>query len=648
MLQPRPSENPIRILLLEDDPLDAELCIRKLELSGLKFTLKNVESSEPFKRAIASNPYDLVLGDFHLPDWTGLDAVRWLRASGSKVPFILITGTLGDELAVECIREGASDYLLKDKLERLPFAIAHAVSESELRQQRDQTERELRQSEKQLVSIVEGSPYGIFRADLHGNILMANASMAKMLGYRSQAEVLSLNMERDIYVNAHDRHEILKRVNAGGPLPGAETKWRCKDGSVITVRLVGRLLEPQSGSPAVYEAFAQDVTEQRLMEQQFQQAQKMEAIGRLAGGVAHDFNNLLMIIRGCAELLNYHQGEPEKVKAYIKQIDDATSIAAAVVQQLMAFSRKQVVERIQIDCNTVLRDLRKMLPRLLGEDIQIEFKLGQNLKRISADRSQIEQIILNLAVNARDAMPHGGKLLISTSEVYANAPLIERPGHELAPGSYVMLTVSDTGTGMPADIQAHIFEPFFTTKERDKGTGLGLATVHGIVKDSGGHILVESTVGKGTTFSIYFPAMTTSVENAAPKHVPIVAGGSETILLVEDEEALREITGEYLRSRGYRILTAKNGLNALEILRAHDEPIDILLTDIIMPGISGTELVKSALAMRPSLRVIYVSGYADRGAENFAPGHTAVILKKPYSLADLGQQIRSAISAPVG
>src|SRR4029077_19508500 len=310
------------------------------------------------------------------------------------------------------------------------------------------------------------------------------------------------------------RQQILSSPPDANMFQYGEVTWRRKDGRPIIVRLAGRRLEAEAGAPAIHEVFAQDVTEQRLLEQQFQQAQKMEAIGRLAGGVAHDFNNLLMIIRGCAELLDHHKGEPAKVGGYIKQINDATAIAASVIQQLMAFSRKQVPEKSALDCNTVLRDLRKMLPRLLGEDIQIVFNAGHALERISADRAQLEQIILNLAVNARDAMPDGGKLVIATTNVFLNSAQIEKPGLDLPSGSYVLLSVPDSGTGIPPDIQSHIFEPFFTTKERGKGTGLGLATVYGIVKESHGHIALESTPGQGTTFKIYFPAV------GLPKEAP--------------------------------------------------------------------------------------------------------------------------------
>jgi PAS domain S-box-containing protein len=637
---------PIAILLLEDDPLDADLCLRKLESSGLSFSIKNIGSPEEFKLEISSNKYDIVLGDYRMPEWTGLEAVRWLRASGYSTPFILVTGTLGDELAVECIREGANDYVLKDKMERLPFALLRAVEETKLRVERDKSERERRQSEQQYASIIKGAPYGIYRSNEAGEILMANPALANMLGYDSESEVMKLNLAADIYVNPAERAVILKQLDAQKLFPLPEVKWRRKDGNIIIVRLEGRRLETDIDATPRYEIFVQDITERRVLEQQFQQAQKMEAIGRLAGGVAHDFNNLLMIIRGCAELLDHHKANPQRIGGYIKQINDATSIAASVVQQLMAFSRKQVPEKRSLDFNAVLRDLRKMLPRLLGEDVQIVFTLGQALERAAADRAQIEQIILNLAVNARDAMPNGGKLTVSTSNVYLNAPQIETGGVELPPGEYVLLSVADTGTGMAQDVKSHIFEPFFTTKERGKGTGLGLATVYGIVKENNGFIAIDSELGKGSEFKIYFPADSVTKEAPATKIISAPAGGSETILLVEDEAALREITCEYLQSRGYNVLSANSGMQALEICRSHESPIDILMTDIIMPGIQGPELVKAALDMRPQMHVIYVSGYTDRGLEVATKETNAVLLQKPYSLADLGHTIRSTAAAP--
>ena len=642
---------PIAILLLEDDPLDAELCLHKLESSGISFFMKSVKNTDEFKLAICSNKYDVVIGDYRMPEWTGLEAVRWLRASGYTIPFILFTGTLGDELAVECIKEGANDYILKDKMERLPFAVVRAVDEYKLRIERDRTENELRLSEQQYASIVRGAPYGIYRSDETGRLLMANPALVNMLGYESEADMLKLNLTTDIYLDPNECTGILRHLDEQKVFPLPEIKWRRKDGRTIIVRLEGRRLETMADGRSVYEVFVQDTTERRVLEQQFQQAQKMEAIGRLAGGVAHDFNNLLMIIRGCAELLDHHKNDPNKIAGYIKQINDATSIAASVVQQLLAFSRKQAPEKSALDLNAVLRDLRKILPRLLGEDIQINFAPGQSLERIAADRAQMEQIILNLAVNARDAMPTGGKLMLVTSNVFIGSPQLEPGGIEIPAGSYVLLSVTDTGTGMEHEIKTHIFEPFFTTKERGKGTGLGLATVYGIVKENHGYIVVESEPGVGSEFKIYLPVQVVTKEAPVAANTNATApmpGGTETILLVEDEAALREITCEYLQSRGYKVLAAGTGMQALEICRAHEAPIDIVMTDIIMPGIQGPDLVKAALDMRPQMRVIYVSGYSDRGLEIATQENNAILLRKPYSLADLGRTIRSsATSAPL-
>jgi two-component system, cell cycle sensor histidine kinase and response regulator CckA len=724
------SRTPVAILQLENDPLDAKLSSRKLESSGLSFTITRVGSAADFKREISENKHDIILGAYQLPDWTGMDAVRWLRSSGSSLPFILVTGSLGEDLAAQCIKEGANDYIMKDKMERLPIAVKRALKEAKGRAEGAQTrrdlgdserdlsqskrdlnhserdlsqsernlsqterdlsqserdlsqskrdlsqserdlsqserdlsqserdlsqserdlnlsERDLTMSERQYASIVEGAPYGIFRADDKGRILMVNPALTKMLGYESDAELLKVNIQKDLFIDPKERSAILARVGEQKLTPHPEVKWRHKKGHTIIARLDGRWIEAKSGGSPIYEAFVEDVTQQRVLQQQFLQAQKMEIMGRLAGGVAHDFNNLLMIIRSCAELLEYYKANPEKIGGYIKQIHEATSIAASVVQQLMAFSRKQVPEKHSLDFNSVLHDLRTLLPRLLGEDIQIVFAPGPSLECVSADRAQIEQIILNLAVNARDAMSSGGKLELATSNVRLETPQIETGAVELPAGNYVLLSVADNGTGMDSDVQSHIFEPFFTTKEQGKGTGLGLATVYGIVKENQGFIVLDTAPGKGAAFKMYFP-MSTITSEVAPAAQTAVAGpgGSETILVVEDEVALREITCEYLQSRGYQVLCANSGLDALEICRTHNAPIDILMTDIIMPGIHGPELVTAALDMRPQMRVIYVSGYTDRGMELATPHSNAVFLRKPYSLADLDAQIRYAVSS---
>jgi two-component system cell cycle sensor histidine kinase/response regulator CckA len=640
--QPDPTATQtVRILALEDSPADVALCAHMLKNSGIVCSMDVVSDSAHFQQKLQANAYDTVFGDYHLPRWNGLEAVRWLRKAGYTMPFILITGTLGDELAVECIKEGATDYVIKDKLERLPAVLRRALREQALQSERDRAEQQLRQSERDYRSIIEGAPYGIYRASREGDILMANPALVAMLGYQHEEELLGLNTGRDFFCNSEDRARSLARIQSNyGKL---EVAWRKKDGREITVRLAGRILPGPAGENTVFEVFVENITEQLTLERQFLQAQKMEAVGRLASGVAHDFNNLLMIIRGCSELLEYHIAVPEKISGYVRQIQDATSVATSVVQQLMAFSRKQAPERRVVDVNAIVRDLLRMLPRLLGEDVQVVIRTGEGALHIYADRGHLEQVIMNLAVNARDAMPQGGTLTIETAKIFSEQSPAGIPEETLAAGSYVSLSVADNGTGMDGDTLLHIFEPFFTTKERGKGTGLGLSTVYGIVKQNGGVVSVDSTLGKGTTFIIHFPAVELPKTVDKPGHAVVPPpGGTETILLVEDENTLREITREYLESKGYNVLSAETGDRALELCRVYEQPIHVLLTDVVMPGMSGVDLARAVRQCRPGMSTIYVSGYTDRSADLSTAIETGMFLQKPYSLIDLSQKIRIA------
>jgi two-component system cell cycle sensor histidine kinase/response regulator CckA len=420
--------------------------------------------------------------------------------------------------------------------------------------QRKKSEESLRRSESRYRSIIEGAPYGIFRVDQNGRIAMANSAFAAMLGYQAPDEVLGLSTGADVYLNSTEQQRA-RDYASGGPKVGCEAKWKRKDGKMITVRLGGRRLPDDDELPGGFEVFAEDITEHRSLQKQFEHAQKMEAVGRLAGGVAHDFNNLLMIISGYAQLLDESSADPKKVVEYASRIQDASSKAATVTRQLLTFSRKQVLESTVLDLSYVVKDLGKMLPRLLGEDVETVLELDPQLGTVRADRGQIEQVIMNLAVNARDAMPQGGRLTIATSNVALEASYYQ--GVEVPPGQYVLLAVSDTGTGMNAETQLHVFEPFYTTKEAEKGTGLGLAMVYGIVKQSHGFIWVYSEPDKGSIFKIYLPrvdAPADSKESLQLVHMP--SAGTETILLVEDETALRNVCRVYLESKGYTVLEA--------------------------------------------------------------------------------------------
>ena len=386
-----------------------------------------------------------------------------------------------------------------------------------------------------------------------------------------------------------------------------------------------------------------DVTERVHLEEQLRNAQQLEAIGRLAGGVAHDFNNILSVIMGHGELLLAASAGDERARNGLEQIRRAAERAASLTQQLLAFSRKQVLQPKVLDLNDAVADIQKMLSRVIGEDIELVASLHPSLLSVKADPGQVEQVLMNLAVNARDAMPQGGKLLMETSNLDVGAELAR--DLELAAGRYVMLRVTDSGLGMDAGTLSHIFEPFFTTKPRGKGTGLGLATVYGIVKQSGGSIQVKSEVGKGTTFHIYFPV----AEGSAIQRREVVesgnaARGTETILIAEDEPDLRELTRIFLEGYGYRVLEAASAEQAIQRAESFSEPIDLLLTDVIMPGMSGRQLAEKILSKRPQTRIVYMTGYTDDMVVQHKVLEPGVkLLQKPFNKVDLALKVRATL-----
>lgn len=390
-----------------------------------------------------------------------------------------------------------------------------------------------------------------------------------------------------------------------------------------------------------------DVTDRKQLEEQLRQAQKMEAVGRLAGGIAHDFNNLLMVIQGYADLLTDRLKDGDPARKNAEQIQTAAQRATSLTRQLLAFSRKQMLAPKVLNIYSVVTDMEKILRRLIGEDIQLECSSTTDLGLVKADRSQIEQVILNLAVNARDAMPQGGRLTIETANVELDSSFAHPPA-VLAPGKYVMLAVTDNGCGMDAETQTHIFEPFFTTKEKGKGTGLGLATVYGIVKQSGGYVWVYSEPGRGTSFKIYLPKIveecSTATRDRQPegRHLP---KGTETILLVEDEKGVRELTREYLEMSGYSVIDAEDGHTALELAAMHVGPIHLLMTDVVMPGISGRELADRVDRLRPGIKVLFMSGYTDQAVVHHGIlENDAVLLQKPFTVTTLAAKLREILS----
>jgi two-component system, cell cycle sensor histidine kinase and response regulator CckA len=506
-------------------------------------------------------------------------------------------------------------------------------------------EEALRHSEARYRSLVQSAVYGIYRSSLEGRFFDVNPALITMLGYDSADEVLALDPQSDVFLDPTEQARVMGEFQRGARLDNVEVRWKRKDGSAITVRLSGRVVNSPEGTAEVVEIIAEDITERRVLENQFRQAQKMEAVGRLAGGVAHDFNNLLMVIGGYTEVLLEHTRKGDPLYPKIEAIHQAADRATTLTRQLLAFSRKQLLELKVVDLNVIIEDMERLLRPLIGENIELQTQLAPDLGRTRADAGQIEQVVMNLVVNSKDAMPKGGKIKIQTANARLNSEDRRREYTYLQPGHYVVLSVTDSGEGMDKETQSRIFEPFFTTKEKGKGTGLGLSTVYGIIKQSGGYVLVESELGRGTTFRIYLPRVEAALEPAGPAGVSrLHAAGSETVLLVEDEESVRQLVRETLELKGYKVLEADNGESALQIVSKYSGKIDMLITDVVMPGMSGRELSAKLCASSPQIKVLYLSGYTEDAIvhEGVVDPDTA-FLQKPFTLQMLSRKVREVL-----
>jgi PAS domain S-box-containing protein len=504
----------------------------------------------------------------------------------------------------------------------------------------------LRRSELNFRSLVTNAPYGICRCDATGKILDANPAFLELLGYSAATDLIGKYIY-DLYDDTDQWFFLADSLRSSEPFKGLTAEWKRKDGSPTGVRVSGRSVTNGREGGIVFELFAEDITERRALEQQLRQSQKMEAVGRLAGGIAHDFNNLLMVISGYSEFLLERLGSEPELRTPAQEIAGAAERASSLTRQLLAFSRKQMLAPKLVNLNGVVTENLKMLTRMIGEDIDLVMVPTENLWPVRADSGQIEQVIMNLAVNARDAMPSGGKLTLETSNVTLDEDYA-RYHAPLRPGDYVMIAISDTGIGMDSETQSHIFEPFFTTKG-PKGTGLGLSTVYGIIKQSGGYIWVYSEIGKGTTFKIYLPRVaatgeTVIVQADGNREARAVEPGTETILVVEDEANLRYLARQYLEKQGYRVIEAADGAVAMQIAVAHEGVIHLLLTDVIMPGMNGRELAQRISEIRPNVKVLYMSGYTEN-----VVGHNGTLdagvrlLQKPFNLRDLKSIVREVL-----
>jgi two-component system cell cycle sensor histidine kinase/response regulator CckA len=660
--------NSLNVLLVEDSPSDAKLVLQELRKLGRPIESVRVEDDPALRDALTERRWDLILCDWSMPRFSARAALATLKALELDVPFVIVSGTVGEESAVEAMRAGADDYVLKDKLGRLIPVVERELREAAERSARQLVEAALRASEARFARLASSGIVGIVFADLDGNVFDANEAYLGMLGF-SREDVAAGRLRWTELVPPEWQESTSRAIEeirtTGAAVPREQELFR-KDGTRVPVLQGAALLD----YPKVV-GFVVDMTRQRRAEQaealraeeaklehagraraeealrrseeQLRHAQKMEAVGRLAGGVAHDFNNVLSIILSYAEVLLETFRPSDPVHDDIDEIRKAALRAAGLTRQLLLFSRQQVTTPKVVDLNDVLSAMSKMLQRILAEDVAFAYLPAASLGRVRVDPGHIEQVIMNLAVNARDAMPTGGKLTIETANVVLDDSFAE--AHLPAqPGRFVMLAVSDTGIGMDRATQARIFEPFFTTKPKGQGTGLGLSTVFGIVQQSGGTVFVYSEPGRGTTFKIYLPRVDAELETARPPASPTTLKGSETILLVEDEDPVRAIAGSSLRRFGYEVLMARNAGEALLLCETHPGPIHILVTDVVMPQMSGPELATRIIATRPQTKVLCMSGYTDDSIVRHGVLDTSVAyLQKPFTPQSLATKVREVL-----
>jgi len=629
---------PLRLLIAEDSSEDLALMVLELSRAGLLYSHTHVEDKQRFEQAIVSSTFDAVISDYRFPGWTGMDAFAYVRALDPEIPFLLVTGNLGDEAAVDCIKRGVDDYILKDHLSRLPVALQRTLAEKALRRRHLADQEALRLSEVRNRDLIRHSIYGICRAYASGNFIDTNPALLRILDLRP-ADPQPAGVQ-DLFRFPEQFAQLMASCREFGQLHGAEAEWRRPDGGILAVRLHLRLLARPDPLGSV-EIIVEDVTELRAMERQLRQAQKFEAIGQLAGGIAHDFNNVIGAILGWAELgIDQHGCDPQVAERFIR-IREQADRAATLTRELLAFARRQVLQPRAVDLNAVVTGLTGFLDKVLGKNIELKLMTAPLLP-VKADPTQIEHVLMNLCLHARDAMPSGGQLRIETELAELDDSFCRFYPY-VTPGSYAVLSVADTGIGMDSETREHIFEPFFADESKRASRGMALATVYGIVKQHGGFIHVYSEPGQGCLFRVYFPLLDRAITLTAEPAVLPSGGtrGSETILLAEDHESIREMARYALLSLGYRVLAASDGEEAIRLCQ--NETPDLAILDVIMPKMGGPATAAKLLKLFEHLPILFTSGYSQENHSVAGVDAVGHYLQKPYSPTALARLVREVL-----
>ena len=637
----------LKVLLVEDRDDDAALLLHELDRGGYAVACHRVETRAALVDALRTGTWEIVLSDFSLPSLNALDVLAILHEERSDLPCIVISGTIEEESAVEVLRHGARDFIVKNRMTRLLPAIRRELDEQRQRQRRREAEAKLEETRQRMEFVLDTIGIGTWEIDLKSDVVTHSEVMDRLYGRSPEAPVHHGGEIIDL-IHPDDRRLAIDAREAARQGTDSRIEYRVvhPDGSIRWLSILGRVVRDPDGRPTRIVGVGLDITAQKQLEQGLLQAQRMESIGNLAGGIAHDFNNLLTVIKGYSELLLDQFAGDESARSQLTEIQRATESASSLTRQLLAFSRRQILAPRVLNLNDEIRGYHAILRRLIEENVRIELRLDDALAPVNADPGQVEQVLLNLAANARDAMPDGGTVTIATANMEIDETAARRLRGELTPGPHVVLSVSDTGTGMSRSVQERIFEPFFTTKPRGRGTGLGLATVYGIVRQSGGHLAVNSAPGRGTTFQIFLPVARPGDVGVGPERPPTSAelSGTETVLVIEDDERLRRLDERILSRHGYFVLSAGNAAEARGICAEHPGPIHVALIDVIMPGESGGMLGRWMEEHHRDTRIVYMSGYTDDTIAHHGvlePGTR--FLQKPFSPDDLPRAVRQAL-----